>query len=176
MSSTAEDFEAWVRRARPGLLRTAVLLCGGDHGRAEDAVQETLVKVAERWRSIVRGGDPTPYARTVLYRLTVDDWRRRARRAETLGEVPDRPIQRDETSASDEALVLLEALGRLTPRQRAVLVLRFYEDLTERQAAVALGCSVNTIKSQSRHAIERLKVLAPELIDALAPSETGSTS
>lgn len=169
MKGLGADFEAWVRRARPGLLRTAVLLSGGDHGRAEDAVQETCVKIAERWRTLVRGGDPTSYARVVLYRLTVDDWRRRARRPESLGEVPDRPIAGDQAAASDQALVLLEALRRLTPSQRAVLVVRYFDDLTEVQAAAVLGCSVNTVKSQARHAINRLRVLAPDLMEVLDP-------
>jgi RNA polymerase sigma factor (sigma-70 family) len=71
-------------------------------------------------------------------------------------------------SAAADRLTLIDALARLTPRQRAVLVLRFYEDLTESQAAAALGISVNTVKSQTRVALQRLRELAP---DALASSE-----
>ena len=66
---------------------------------------------------------------------------------------------------------LADALARLTPKQRAVLVLRFYEDRTEVEAAEALGCSVNTVKSQTRHALERLRVLAPELTKTFGRKE-----
>ena len=69
-------------------------------------------------------------------------------------------------------LVLREALLRLTPRQRAVLVLRFYDDLTERETAAQMGCSVSTVKSQTRHALQRLRVLAPDLLADLDPMGT----
>ena len=71
--------------------------------------------------------------------------------------------QTDRTVAPEPVLTLAGALSRLTPRQRAVLVARFYEDRTEVDAARVLGCSVSTVKSQTRHALERLRVLAPEL-------------
>lgn len=78
----------------------------------------------------------------------------------------------DHSEAAARRLVLREALSRLTPRQRAVLVLRFYEDATEVQAAHLLGCSVSTVKSQTRHALERLRVLAPELAETFGQALT----
>jgi RNA polymerase sigma-70 factor (sigma-E family) len=159
-----EDFEKFVRARWASLARTAYLLAGDRH-LAEDLVQEALSRAAERWPALVRDGrDPEPYVRRVLYSRAVDGWRWRRRRPESLSHAPPEP----ETAADDmdvavRRLILRDALGRLTPRQRAVLVLRFYEDRTEVETAELLACSANTIKSQTRHALARLRVLAPEL-------------
>jgi RNA polymerase sigma factor (sigma-70 family) len=85
-----------------------------------------------------------------------------------LGEVPDAAVA-DASDGADRRVVLQAALARLTARQRAVLVLRFYEDATEVQTAEVLGCSVSTVKSQTRHALGRLRVLAPGLAEAFGP-------
>lgn len=163
------EFEEWVQARALQLARTAYLLTG-DQQRAEDLLQETLARVAERWASLVRRGTPDGYARQVMYHLSVDWWRRRRVRPELLIEQPpDVPSDsRDEESVVSR-LVLREALLRLTPRQRAVLVLRFFDDCTETEVAHLLGCSVNTVKSQTRHALARLRQLAPDLLD-LVPS------
>jgi len=87
---------------------------------------------------------------------------------EVFGSVADAPAV-DGSEAVDRRVVLQAALARLTPRQRAVLVLRFYEDATEVQTAELLDCSVSTVKSQTRHALGRLRVLAPELTEAFGP-------
>ena len=159
-----EGFRAFVEGRSPALLRTAYLLTG-DHGRAEDLVQEALERVASRWSKVTAGGDPEPYVRRVLYTCAVNGWRRR-RVAEVLHDSPpDRPGDAEAAEAATRRLVLRDALARLTPRQRAVLVLRFYDDLTETQSADALGCSVSTVKSQTRHALQRLRLLAPELAE-----------
>ncbi|WP_200942249.1 SigE family RNA polymerase sigma factor [Angustibacter sp. Root456] len=161
------SFEAFVGERGPALLRLAWLLCA-DADAAEDLVQEALVKVLPRWRRIVAGGAPEPYVRSVIRTTFIDGWRRRRLR-EVL--VDDDVHFGDERAAVDPAgdaavrLTVQAALMRLTARQRAVLVLRFYEDLTEAAAARELGCSVSTVKSQTRHAIARLRVLAPELAD-----------
>ena len=81
------------------------------------------------------------------------------------------PAAAHETDRSDTKLTLAQALRRLTPKQRAVLVIRFYEDRTEVDAARILGCSVNTVKSQTRHALGRLRELAPELVDTFGRQE-----
>jgi RNA polymerase sigma-70 factor (sigma-E family) len=160
------EFEAFVRERSAALARTAYLLTGDRH-LAEDLVQEALTDLAQRWRAVARRGDPEPYVRRVLYTRAVDGWRRRRRRPEVLSpDVPDRPELRgcdDEPEAVTRRLVLADALARLTPRQRAVLVLRFYEDRTEAEAAALLDCSVNTVKSQVRHALDRLRAHAPDL-------------
>jgi RNA polymerase sigma-70 factor (sigma-E family) len=164
------DFEGYVVARSAALTRSAYLLTG-DWGCAEDLVQEALAVVAARWSAVVRAGDPDPYVRRVMYHRSIDSWRRRRmiressldalvpQHARALGDVEEGAVKR---------LVLREALARLTPRQRAVLVLRFYEDLTEVETARLLGCSVNTVKSQARHALGRLRVLAPDLIDVFA--------
>jgi RNA polymerase sigma-70 factor (sigma-E family) len=157
-----EEFEAWVLARRGALARTAYLLTGDVH-LAEDLVQDTLARVAERWRTINRQGSPDAYSRTVMHHLAIDRWRRRrARPSEVL---TDRHPELGGAGPDVERrLVLRDALARLTPKQRAVLSLRFYEDLTEVQTAAVLGCSVSTVKSQSRAALQRIRVLAPDLL------------
>ena len=173
-----QDFEAFVRAAWQPLLRSAVLLCGEPHA-AEDLVQEVLVRIAQRWPRLVRGGaDPVPYARTVLYRLWVDTWRRRRTRPETLvssleQEPRERPGRSDDAAGTSvDRIALARALNQLTARQRAVLVLRYLEDRTEVEAARVLGCSPNTVKSQARHALARMRELAPDVVAEFAPVGT----
>ena len=168
MDATQAGFTAFVRARSAALGRTALLLTG-DRQLAEDLLQEALSRTASRWEKVVAGGDPEPYVRRVLYTCAVDGWRRRRVR-EVVGRVADAPVD-DGSDDVDRRVVLQAALARLTPRQRAVLVLRFYEDATEVQTAELLGCSVSTVKSQARHALGRLRVLAPELSDAFGPVE-----
>ncbi|MFT4287558.1 SigE family RNA polymerase sigma factor [Nocardioides sp.] len=159
-----DEFEAWARGRTASLSRAAYLLTG-DLQRAEDLVQETLIRVAGHWRRISRSGEPDAYARTVLHRLAVDSWRRqRARPTEVSAEHPELGVAGPDV---ERRLLVREALLRLTPRQRAVLVLRYLDDLTEVQTAAVLGCSPNTVKSQARQALARLRDLAPDLLAEL---------
>lgn len=166
------EFETWVEARSLQLARTAYLLVG-DRGLAEDLLQDTLARVAERWVAVSRRGSPDAYARKVMFHLAVDWWRRRRARPELLlSQPPDLASGAAAGGLEDELVArmnLRAALSRLTPRQRAVLVLRFFEDCSETQVAELLGCSVNTVKSQTRHALTRLRQLAPELLE-LAPS------
>ena len=108
--------------------------------------------------------------RRVLYTRSVDAWRWRRHQPDPVDPAHHEPVTgADGTDAVDTRLTLVDALRRLTPRQRAVLVARFYEDRTEVDAARVLGCSVSTVKSQTRHALERLRVLAPELASHVRP-------
>ncbi|MEK8108173.1 SigE family RNA polymerase sigma factor [Micromonospora sp. M12] len=138
------------------MTRFAYLLTGDRH-HAEDLVQVALARVAVRWERIE---DPPAYLRRVLCTQAASWWRwRRARPSERLGALlPERSGPGDDV---DLRLVLSAALARLTVRQRAVLVLRYYEDRTETETAALLGCRVGTVKSQTRHALARLRVLAP---------------
>ena len=145
--------------ARGAALSKAAYLLTGDHQAAEDLVQETYVVLVRRWQ---KSGslDSEAYVRRIMYSRFVDGWRRRRWRELSWASPPDVPGG-DEVGATTDRLTLQGALARLTPRQRAVLVLRFYEDLTEVQTAAALGVSPNTIKSQTRVALQRLRELVP---------------
>jgi RNA polymerase sigma-70 factor (sigma-E family) len=148
--------------ARGAALSRAAYLLTGDHQAAEDLVQETYVAVVRRWQ---KSGtvDPEAYVRRILYSRFVDGWRRRRLVELPWASPPDTPGSETAATTTDR-LTLRDALARLTPRQRAVLVLRFYEDLTETQAAAALGISPNTVKSQTRVALQRLRELAPDMM------------
>lgn len=143
------DFEGFVVARRPALLRTAYLLTG-DHDDAEDLVQAALIKVVPKWSRIK--DRPEPYVRQVLARESVSRWRGRRWREVTHEVVPE-TVHHDST----ERIALLEDLRRLSPRQRAVLVLRYFDDLTEADTAAALGISVGTVKSHARDALTRLR-------------------
>ncbi|MFF5176834.1 SigE family RNA polymerase sigma factor [Micromonospora sp. NPDC000316] len=157
-----ETFHEFVVHRSPALSRTAYLLTG-DHQLAEDLLQSALARTYRHWRRI-RGGDPEAYVRRVMYHQQVSWWRRR-RLTERLESHPtDRPGD-DHSESTALRLSLAAALRQLTPRQRAVIVLRFYEDLTEAQVAEVLGCSVGTVKRHGHDAIHRLRAIAPDLID-----------
>lgn len=155
-----ESFEAWARARQQRLVRTSYLLTGDFH-RAEDLVQEALVRAAQRWDTL-RDGNPDAWMRTVIYREHVSWWRRE-RRETTVAAVPDRALR----SGSDSALMLRAALATLTRGQRAVLLLRYVEDLTAAQTAEVLGVSLGTVKKQSSIALQRLRETAPELEELL---------
>ncbi|MFG3698859.1 SigE family RNA polymerase sigma factor [Micromonospora sp. NPDC047620] len=139
------------------LLRAAYLVCGNRH-QAEDLLQDALLKLALRWPT-VRHGDPAAYVRAILYRDAVSWWRRR-RREWLAAYPPERAAQEGDGALR---LALRDALDHLPPRQRAVLVLRYFEDLTEAATAEALGVTVGTVKSQCHAALRRLREVAPEL-------------
>ncbi len=156
-----DDFEAFVASRYVALLRTAYLLTG-DHHDAEDLLQQALVKAVGAWGRIT--GDPEPYVRTILVRQNISRWRRRRWRelsTDTPGDVAVTDV------GAEDRLELHRALGVLAPRQRAVIVLRYYEDLTEVQTAEALGISVGTVKSQARDALRRLRDVVPGLSEDL---------
>jgi RNA polymerase sigma-70 factor (sigma-E family) len=165
VDALAPDFDAFVRARTPALLRSAYLLTGDQH-LAEDLVQSALGLTHRSWRSLHAAGNAEAYTRKTMYHLQVSRWRRR-RVAETLAAVlPDRAgRQPDHADQTVLRLSLSSALSRLTLKQRAVIVLRFFDDLTEVQAAETLGVSVGTVKSQTAKALERLRILAPDLDD-----------
>lgn len=169
MADRYEGFEIFVALRGAALMRTASLLTG-DRGLAEDVLQEALTRVAMRWPSVRAGGDPEAYVRRALYSVVIDRHRWRSRRVpERLGVIPDAASMVDDTDRADERLTMGQALARLTSRQRQVLVLRYYEDLSETETALLMRCSVNTVKSQTRYALERLRVVAPDLLVSSAP-------
>ncbi|MGC5028362.1 SigE family RNA polymerase sigma factor [Micromonospora sp. DT229] len=158
-----DTFHEFVVQRSPALSRTAYLLTG-DHQLAEDLLQTALASSYRHWRRI-HDGDPEAYVRRVMYHQQVSWWRRR-RPSERLESQPPEVAKDDHSEATALRLSVVAALRQLTPRQRAVVVLRFYEDLTEAQVAAALGCSVGTVKRHSHDAVRRLRAIAPELVEA----------
>lgn len=158
-----QEFHAFVVARTAALSRTAYLLTG-DAQLAEDLVQTALFKAARAWHRI--DGQPEAYVRRILYTQNISWWRAR-RHAETALSSYDAPAPAVDT---DLRLSLEQALGRLTTRQRTVLVLRYFEDLTEAQAGAALGIGCGTVKSITRQALGRLRTLAPELAELIGES------
>lgn len=151
----ADAFADYVVARQRALLRSAWLLTG-DWALAEDLVQTALIKVWPRFDRVAERGDPDGYVRTTMYRTFIS-WRRIAwRREVTTESLPEPPVL-DSSTASDLRVVLARMLPMLAPRQRAVLVLRYFEDHSEAETAELLGCSVGTVKSQSSKALATLR-------------------
>jgi len=148
-------FEEFVHVHGDALVRLSFALCG-DRGRAEDAAQEALTRVYLRWSRL---DDPLPYARRSVVNATRDSWRHRSRQEQreraAAGQPPEMPVRIDEMIADRDRLT--KALAHLPYGQRAVIVLRFWHQLSERETADALGNSVGTVKSQASRALGRLR-------------------
>jgi RNA polymerase sigma-70 factor (sigma-E family) len=162
-----DGFREFVLARRSALSRTAYLLTG-DHTVAEDLLQASLVRTAEHWHRIV-GGDPEAYLRRVMVNERTSRWRRRRYAVEVPTSTESLTALATEAGPDTaDAVVrratLVAALAQLAPRQRAVIVLRFFDDLTEAQTAEVLGCSLGTVKSQAHQALARLRALAPTLL------------
>jgi RNA polymerase sigma-70 factor (sigma-E family) len=152
-----DDFADFVHRWSPALLRVAFLLTS-DHGLAEDLLQTALMKTSRRWRHLPDRDHAYSYVRRVLV-TTHTSWYRRRRVREVL--VDQWPDVADASSGGSSSGLgdALVALNALPTRMRAVIVLRFYEDLSEADTAAALGCSLGTVKSQSSRGLARLRDL-----------------
>ena len=156
MSTAEQDFEQFVVARSGALLRTAYLLTG-NHQDAEDLVQTALLKAVPRWGRV---REHEPYVRRILLHESISRWRRRRWRETSTESLPELPAAAADV---DGRLALRHALGLLAPRQRAVIVLRYFDDLTEAQTAELLGISVGTVKSQSRDALAKLRTLVPDI-------------
>ena len=155
-----EDFAAFVAGRSAELLRLAYVLTADRHA-AEDLLQSALTKAAARWGLIHSA--PEAYVRQIMYREQISWWRRRARRPTTVvAHVPESPAP-DQLVMVEERLALRDALLALPPGKRAMLVLRYLEDLPEAQVAHLLGCSVGTVRSQTHKAITQLRSALPSL-------------
>ena len=151
-------FEDFVRARSGALFRTALLLTGQDRAEAEDLLQGALERAYRHWGRICRHGDPERYVRRILANASTDRWRRLVRRPEH--ELPGDgggAAPGDHAGDVADRDYLLRALAGLAPRQRAVLILRYYCDLPEAEVAQALGCSVGTVKSQASRGLTRLR-------------------
>jgi RNA polymerase sigma-70 factor (sigma-E family) len=150
-----DDYREFVTTRSPALLGTAYLLTG-DRGLAEDLLQATLLQVYRHWSRIVAAGDPERYVRRVLANQRISWWRRRRVSESATDALPEQPVP-DAAAGLAERDEMWRALQHLPARVRAVLVLRYWEDLSEAETARVLGCSVGTVKSQSSRGIRRLR-------------------
>jgi len=168
------DFRGWAVEHRSGLRATAFLLSGDWH-LAEDLAQETLARLFSVWDRVAGSGDPSAYARRVLLNLYLDQRKKPWRREESYGDVPDRaaPHQDGVDGPRDD---LIAALRDVPPGQRAVLVLRYWEDLSVEQTAAALNTSSGNVKSQAARGLVALReALARRGLADLIPT-AGETS
>jgi RNA polymerase sigma-70 factor (sigma-E family) len=157
MARPSPDFDDFVRENLDGLLRTAYLIAW-DAKEAEDLVQECLFKVARRWGRIAAMEQPLAYTRRVLIHLALRESGRRARRrAELAVTAADIGADAAGLTGLDTREELFAALAALPPRQRTVIVLRYFLDLTEAETAKTLGCSTGTVKSNASKALAHLR-------------------
>jgi RNA polymerase sigma-70 factor (sigma-E family) len=162
MRELDQEFQDFVAARSPALLRTAYLLTG-DQQLSEDLVQISLEKALRHWSRIKVAAATEGYIRRIMYRENVSIWRQRRSREVPTAELPEQRGQAPLLDTVEDRLVMRQALMRLGARQRTVLVLRFYEDLTEEQVARTMGVTVGTVKSQTAKALDRLRRTAPEL-------------
>ena len=145
--------------------RTAYLLCGGDWHRAEDLVQVTLTKIYVAWPKIRRDGSVDAYSRKIMVRAAIDESRRAYRRRESVVDTLPENSSIPPVGVEDSVDVR-RALAQLPAGQRAVVVLRYWEDLSVTETAAALGKSEGTIKSQSAKGLATLRKLLGDFAGA----------
>jgi RNA polymerase sigma-70 factor (sigma-E family) len=160
------SFRDFVAARGPALMRLGYLLTGGDQHAAEDLVQSALSRAVPRWGRIET---PEAYVRQAMYRHQVSWWRRPTNRNEAAYADPPEVHAPDHSGASDLRVVLRQALATLTQRQRTVLVLRYLEDMSERDVAEALGVTVGTVRSTAHRSLALLRERTPALADLLLP-------
>ncbi|MFD8390294.1 SigE family RNA polymerase sigma factor [Streptomyces sp. NPDC059680] len=157
-----EEFQSFMVGRWPRLMRTAFLLTGEQHA-AEDLVQSTLERVYVSWRRVGAADDPEAYVRRVMINLHARKHRRRLKEflapKDDSGLVHEIADAGDRIAQADDRGALLKALSQLPVRQREAVVLRYWEDLTETQAAEAMGCSVGTVKSNAAKGITKLRAI-----------------
>jgi RNA polymerase sigma-70 factor (sigma-E family) len=154
-----EDFDAFAASRWPGLVRLAYGLTG-DRWTAEDIAQTALARAYVSWWRVGRAQDPDAYVRRILINASNRRFRKR-RVSEQAADAPE-PLADDSSQTIGDRALLVTALRALGPRQRAVIVLRYWEDLTDTQIAAALGCSPGTVRSQLSRALARLREILGE--------------
>jgi RNA polymerase sigma-70 factor (sigma-E family) len=157
----AHDFEALVAATGDRMLQTALLLTG-DRQAAEDLVQSTFAQVYSRWRLVARADNPVAYVRTILTRQFLSERRRRRVREVPLTHDLDAPARHSDPTVR---LSLLEALATLPPQDRAVLVLRFFHDLSFAEVGQQTGLSETASRTRAHRALARLRTRFPNLAD-----------
>ena len=161
------EFREFMHARWPAMVRLAYALTG-DQGHAEDVAQAAFARAYASWPRVRRAGDPDAYVRQIVINENRNRFRKRRVTERLTGSPPESVLidvpWTDAIREYDERSVLLTALQRLGPRQRAVIVLRYWMDLTEPETAVALNCSVGTVKSQASRALATLRQ-ATDLVD-----------
>jgi RNA polymerase sigma-70 factor (sigma-E family) len=160
----AGEFDEFVAARWSVLLHLARLLTGGDRHRAEDLAQESLVKLWFVWPKIAQEA-PEAYVRKVMARAAARSARRRWWGERPVEQLPETPAAGDESASVVERSRLEAALAQLPSKQRTVVVLRYYQDLSERQVAEALGCPVGTVRSHAARGVARLRQLLADVIE-----------
>lgn len=156
------DFTAFVAAVSGRLMRSAYLITG-DVAAAEDLLQTALERAYRRWAHVRHREEPEAYVRRILVNAATDNWRRyRRQRAVVLSDAVLPPAEDAAITALPERDELMAGLRSLPAGQRAVLVLRYFDDLTEAETARTLGCTVGTVKSQHARAMARLRQLVPD--------------
>ena len=163
----AEGFDGFVAARWSALFHLSCLLVGGDRHRAEDLLQEALVKLWFVWPKIAEEA-PEAYLRKVLARAAARSARRRWWGERPVEQLPDRAGTGDAFASVAERSRLEAALAQLPPRQRAAVVLRYYQDLPEKQVAEALGCPVGTARSHASRGVARLRRILADVIEPVA--------
>ena len=163
MAWSRSDFEEFAIAATPSLLRAGYLLTGDQH-LAEDLVQAALSRTYRSWRELDDTGNAYAYARKVMYHLQVAWWRRK-RVAERLYDRPVDGVIEDASSEIDLKLSVRQALAELTTKQRAIVVLRFFEDRSLAETAEIMGCTEGTVKKQTFRALDKLRAVLPNLTE-----------
>jgi RNA polymerase sigma-70 factor (sigma-E family) len=169
-----EILEEYVRARGPRLVRTAYLLTGDQHV-AEDIVQNALASMVVSWRRIQDLSNLDAYVYRSLVNARRRWWRRRWTGEIPVGELPDEPSG-DDVGRVDRYTDLLAVLRTLPPRQRAVIVLRYFEDLSEAQTASILDCSIGSVKSQASRGLVAMRAVLQNEADASSrPADEGAS-
>jgi RNA polymerase sigma-70 factor (sigma-E family) len=159
---SGEEFREFMHGRWPSMVRLAYGLTG-DQGHAEDVVQAAFARAYASWPRVRRSGNPDAYVRQIVVNENRNRFRKHRVPEHLTDQLPEHAVA-DTTGRHDERLALIAALQRLGPRQRAVVVLRYWVGLTETEAAAVLGCSVGTVKSQASRALAALRA-STELVD-----------
>jgi RNA polymerase sigma-70 factor (sigma-E family) len=154
-----EEFDAFMRGRWPAMVRLGYALTG-DVGHAEDLAQAAFARAYASWGRVRRAGDPDAYVRRIVINEHRARFRKRRVAEELRADVTETASDQQEHRALDDRPALLDALRALGPRQRAVVVLRYWLDLSEAETAAALNCSVGTVKSQASRALATLRMNA----------------
>ncbi|MDG4830234.1 SigE family RNA polymerase sigma factor [Solwaraspora sp. WMMD1047] len=166
---TDDEFIAFAHAAAPRLRRTAFLMCRDWH-LAQDLTQITLTKTYVSWKRVAGTANVEAYTRKILLRSLLDHQRRRSSREISIAAVPEAPADPAGQQGTDLRLTLLDALGSLPERDRAIVVLRYWEDLSVETVAEVLGISTAVVKTQSARSLTRLRALLDDSRADLLPT------